>query len=131
MRAPLMKFLLAGALSLWSASAFADVIVTNLLARPATSVRLEGKSAERLFQQFNLLKWDGTSGARCHHPAYQIQVLEAGGAVSIDASICFHCQNVLFKTPAAYGLRGFDGAEKSAAALRESLAGLFKKDRAK
>jgi len=120
-----MKAFLAFLLGFWGMPAFADIIVTDLTVTPQASTKLTGDKAERLFNQFNLLKWDGSPGARCHHPAYRIQVLEKGVA-SIDATICFQCHNVLFQIPKNYGLRGFGGEEKSAADLRESLGKLFK-----
>lgn len=119
-----MKFLLIAFLSLFSASAFGEVIITAITAKPPVSVHLTGKEGDALFNQFNLLKWDGTAGARCHQPAYQIQVIE-GGTTELDATICFNCRNVLFKIPSTYELRGFSAKDASAQTLRDSLGALF------
>jgi hypothetical protein len=107
------------------ASAAADVVVTDLTAMPQPkSIRIEGQKADDFTRDLNRLKWDDSSGSRCHRPAYKVEVLDAEEKV-IEATLSFTCGNARFTVPSAYGLKGFDEKDPAALTLRQTLQALF------
>jgi hypothetical protein len=107
------------------AQAFADSIrITDLAAKPQIAKTLTGRGAAKFLKAFNSLPWDQTPGKRCHFPAFRIERL-TGDSVTLDATICFACDNVRFSTPAEKGLQGFDASAGAAKQFHATLTGLF------
>lgn len=102
-----------------------EISVTDLTANPPVEIKVSGATADKVLREFKNLAWDGTPGARCHHPAYRI-TNPAGGKATLDVTVCFACWNVRFLTPEK-PLTGFKKDSESARKLQETLRSLFPK----
>ena len=102
-----------------------EILVIDLTANPPVEAKISGYEAAKVLRDFKNLEWDGTPGARCHHPAYRITDPAAGKA-SLDVTICFACWNVRSLTPEK-PLAGFKKDSDSARRLHDTLRSLFPK----
>jgi hypothetical protein len=103
----------------------AEISVTDLTAKPSGELKVSGAAADKVLREFKNLAWDGTPGARCHHPAYRI-TNPASGKAEFDVTVCFACWNVRFLIPEK-PLAGFKKDSDSARKLQETLSSLFAK----
>ena len=102
-----------------------DILVTDLTAIPPVEKPVTGSAAEKVLRDFQSLEWDGTPGARCHHPAFRITD-PAKGKAALDVTICFSCWNVRYFVPEK-PLSGFKKDAPSVKKLQETLRALFSK----
>jgi hypothetical protein len=102
-----------------------DILVSDLTANPPVEKTVAGGAAEMVLRDFHGLEWDGTPGARCHHPAYRIMA-PARGKAALDVTICFSCWNVRYFVPEK-PLSGFKKDSPSAKKLQKTLRALFSK----